>query len=71
MLIQMAQAIWILVMDASNVRFLALILLVLTGSIFLLLVYNAAYHFYQVFFEYGTTLRYLRGANPFEDTKSE
>lgn len=67
----MAQAIWILVQNTSKVRFLALVLLVLTGLILLVLVYNAVYHCYQVLCEYGTTLRYLRGNNAFEDTKSE
>jgi hypothetical protein len=71
MLIQMAQAIWIFVLNASSVRWLAFILLILTGLILLTLIYHAVFQCYTVFCEYGSTLRYLRGITEVDDVKSE
>jgi len=65
MLTQMAQAIWIFVLNTSGIRWIALILLILTGLILLALVYHAVFQCYLVFCEYGSTLRYLRGALAF------
>jgi len=65
MLTQMAQAIWIFLLNTSGIRWIALILLILTGLILLALVYHAVFQCYLVFGEYGSTLRYLRGALAF------
>jgi hypothetical protein len=58
-------------MSYDKKRWLGLSIVIIAGFILPSLIYLAVFHCYISFFEYGTTLRYLKGDLVAQKSKSE
>ena len=61
LLTQIGQGLWVLICIEGSIRRVGLALVILSGLIVPVLVYLAIFHCYISFWDYGTTLKYLKG----------
>lgn len=71
LILQIGQGIWVIIKSDQNRRWIGLPLAVIAGFVLPSLVYLAIFHCYISFFQYGTTLRYLKGEYMVHNSKNE
>lgn len=71
LLLQIGQGLWVIITLNDNNKWVGLTLVILSGLIVPFLVYLAIFHCYISFFEYGTTLRYLKGEVIVQNSNTE
>ena len=71
LILQIGQGLWVIIMSFDNKRWVGVPIVVISGFILPSLIYLAVFHCYISFFEYGTTLRYLKGDLVAQKSKSE
>jgi hypothetical protein len=69
LMLEFGQGLWVCLANADEGRWVGLSLVCLAGVVAIPLLYLAVFHCYISFWEYGTTLRYLRGENYVEHDK--
>lgn len=61
LLLEFAQGLWVFISLGDRYKWAGLALFIVAGVIVPFLLYLAIFHCYISFFQYGTTLRYLKG----------
>lgn len=61
MFLLIIQALWVLIATNQTYKWIGLIMIIIASLATVALLYLACFHCYISFFNYGTTLKYLRG----------